>query len=95
MINLSINLQNCYGIPSLDYEFKFANQNHKGRRIEQAYAIYAPNGLMKTSFAKTFTDLATGWQPKEERADSRTECNTVSKLMPVPTCCTGKKTPNK
>lgn len=67
MINLSIKLRNCYGIPSLDYEFKFANQDHRGRRIEQAYAIYAPNGLMKTSFAKTFTDLATGRQPKEER----------------------------
>lgn len=67
MINLSIKLRNCYGIPSLDYEFKFANQDHRGRRIEQAYAIYAPNGLMKTSFAKTFTDLAGGKQPKEER----------------------------
>ena len=67
MINLSINLQNCYGIPSLGYEFKFANQDHSGRRIEQVYAIYAPNGLMKTSFAKTFTVLAGGKQPKEER----------------------------
>lgn len=67
MDNLSIKFQNCYGVPSLEYEFDFSNVNKKGRRIERAYAIYAPNGLMKTSFAKSFADLAAGNQPKEER----------------------------
>jgi hypothetical protein len=32
-----------------------------------AYAIYAPNGLMKTSFSKTFERLSEGKEPKEER----------------------------
>ena len=40
---LKINLENCYGIGKLDVELTF---KHKG------YAIYAPNGVMKTSFAK-------------------------------------------
>jgi hypothetical protein len=33
----------------------------------KAYAIYAPNGAMKTSFAKTFEQLSQGKQPVEER----------------------------
>lgn len=67
MLSLSVNLKNCYEISSLEHEFNLANLDSRGRSIERAYAIYAPNGLMKTSFAKTFTDLATGKQPKEER----------------------------
>lgn len=67
MLNFSVNLQNCYGISSLEYEFNLANLDSRGRSIERAYAIYAPNGLMKTPFAKIFTDLAAGKQPKEER----------------------------
>ena len=33
----------------------------------KAYAVYAPNGLMKTSFTRTFEDLSKGQLPKEER----------------------------
>lgn len=50
MEKLNINLENCYGIKKLEYSFDFANKN--------TFAIYAPNGMMKSSFAKTLKDLA-------------------------------------
>lgn len=37
---LRLNLKNCYGITKLEAEIEF---KHKG------YAIYAPNGVMRTS----------------------------------------------
>lgn len=46
---LKINLENCYGIKKLNTEFQF-DDTHR------TYAIYAPNGVMKTSLAKTITD---------------------------------------
>lgn len=51
-MKLSVNLKNCYGISELVHEFDF--------NITKSYAIYAPNGFMKTSFSKTFDDLANG-----------------------------------
>jgi len=53
---LSLNLKNCYGIGKLEEELEF---KHKG------YAIYAPNGVMKTSFAKTMLDLSKGDHPSD------------------------------
>lgn len=53
---LSLNLENCYGIGKLEVELKF---KHKG------FAIYAPNGVMKTSFAKTMMDLSKGNDPSD------------------------------
>jgi len=41
-------MENCYGIKKLDYNFVFT------RKIS---SIYAPNGAMKTSFAKAFKDI--------------------------------------
>jgi hypothetical protein len=66
MNKLKVNLKNCYGIQSLDQEFDFASTNPRKPKAK-AYAIYAPNGLMKTSFSKTFEELAKGSEPKEER----------------------------
>lgn len=43
---LSIKLENCFGIGKLEHEFDFGQSN--------SYVIYAPNGTMKSSFAKTF-----------------------------------------
>jgi len=63
MNKLKVSLKNCYGIQSLDHEFDFKFSASKAK----AYAIYAPNGLMKTSFSKTFGALAKGDMPKEER----------------------------
>ena len=56
---LSVDLKNCYGISELVYEFDFNINSTKG------YAIYAPNGFMKTSFSKTFDDLAKGRETKD------------------------------
>lgn len=52
MKNLTVKLENSYGIRKLDYSFNFAKT--------KTYSIYATNGSMKTSFTKTFNDLANG-----------------------------------
>ena len=49
---IQVDFENCYGIKSLHQGFDFSKHN--------AYAIYAPNGAMKTSFADTFNDLSNG-----------------------------------
>ncbi|MFA6386140.1 MAG: phage infection protein, partial [Candidatus Paceibacterota bacterium] len=55
---LSVKLKNCYGIPSFEDEFDFNKSN--------ANLIYAPNGVMKTSFAKTFLQISKGLLPEEK-----------------------------
>lgn len=57
MNKLKINLENCYGIKKLQYNFDFSDNN--------VYAIYAPNGSMKTSLALTFSALANGQKPED------------------------------
>jgi ABC-type cobalamin/Fe3+-siderophores transport system ATPase subunit len=52
MDHVTIDLQNCYGIKKLQWQFDFSK--------ETIYAIYAPNGFMKSSLANTFSDLAKG-----------------------------------
>lgn len=52
MKTLNVALKNCHGIRDLDTAFSFEKGN--------AVAVYAPNGAMKTSFARTFKDLAGG-----------------------------------
>lgn len=52
MDKLSVSLENCYGIKKLNYEFDFTKGN--------VVAIYARNGLMKTSFAKTMKKIQLG-----------------------------------
>jgi len=52
MNRVSIDLENCYGIKNLHKEFDFSD--------ETVYAIYAPNGAMKSSLAQTFQDVANG-----------------------------------
>ena len=43
---LKIDFEHCFGITKLSQELTFEGEN--------VVLIYAPNGLMKTSFAKTF-----------------------------------------
>lgn len=50
MEKLNVELQNCYGVRELKAQFDFSQQ--------RAYAIYAPNGSMKSSLAQTFKDVA-------------------------------------
>ena len=51
--------ENCYGIKEFDMGIgiNFARSNKA--------LIYAPNGVMKTSFAKVFEDLSKGQAPKD------------------------------
>jgi len=51
MANIYVKLENCYGIQSFEYTFIFDSDKKK------AYMIYAPNGIMKTSFANTLKDI--------------------------------------
>ena len=51
-MKVNANLENCYGISKLEYSFDFTTST--------VYAIYAPNGFMKTSLSKTFDDIAKG-----------------------------------
>lgn len=66
-MKLNIDLKNCYGISELKHCFDFSTSS--------GYAIYAPNGFMKTSFSKTFDDHAKGRDSADlifpDRASSR------------------------
>jgi hypothetical protein len=57
MKKLKIEFENCYGIKKLKYEFGFQSR--------QTFLVYSPNGVMKTSFAKTFTDISSGNETKD------------------------------
>ena len=50
MDKIEIHLENCYGIKKLKHSFDFTKS--------KAHLIYAPNGAMKSSFAKTFEDIS-------------------------------------
>lgn len=67
MKSLHIKLKNCHGIRELHSSFMFTTGN--------AVAVYAPNGSMKTSFARTFADHAGGVETRDlmfpERATVR------------------------
>jgi hypothetical protein len=58
MEKLTVDLENCYGIRELKTDLDFSEQN--------VYAIYAPNGSMKSSLAQTFRDIAEG-NPSKDR----------------------------
>lgn len=65
MDKLTIDFENCYGIKKLVHTFDFSTGS--------AHVIYAPNGAMKSSFAKIFDDIA-----KKQKSRDRvfTERNT-------------------
>jgi hypothetical protein len=58
MDRVSIDLENCYGIKKLQKKLDFSKH--------AVYALYAPNGLMKTSLAQTFLDISNG-QASQDR----------------------------
>lgn len=62
MKELTINLENCYGINKLDKTFNFDTSH--------IFIIYAPNGSMKTSLAKTFKDFSENKIPKSFKQES-------------------------
>ena len=57
MKKLKIKLQNCYGISHLQKSFSFDKC--------AIHSVYAANGFMKTSFAKTLKDYSTGAATKD------------------------------
>lgn len=57
MEKIAVNFENCYGIRKLEAEFNFDKK--------AANVIYAPNGMMKTSFAKTFQDFSRGEESQD------------------------------
>lgn len=59
MKKVTVTARHCYGIPSLEHTFDFSNNN-------APVVIYAPNGLMKTSLAKSARDYSQGNDPKDE-----------------------------
>ncbi len=72
---LSVELNNCYGIGHFQYDFDFSvpsgPHRHSSASHSQTNILYAHNGVMKTSFAKTFDDIAHGQLPVD-RAYGRT-----------------------
>jgi hypothetical protein len=52
MKQLKVELEHCFGIKALSTEFDFSKSN--------AFAIYAPNGVMKSSLTETFKSVASG-----------------------------------
>jgi hypothetical protein len=58
MQKLFVNFENCYGIKKLETSFDFTSK--------KVFSIYAPNGSMKTSFAKTFKDFSVGKETKDQ-----------------------------
>ena len=61
---LTIDLENCYGIRKLTKTIDFSKA--------KACAIYAPNGSMKSSLAKTFQDIVDGSASKDRIFPART-----------------------
>ncbi len=56
MKKISVNFEHCYGINKFQYVFEFE---------KNTFAVYAPNGAMKTSFAKTFRDISNDYDTKD------------------------------
>lgn len=72
MNKLSIDLENCFGIGKLSHEFDYQTNN------SNTAVIYAPNGTMKTSFARTF-DLISKEDSKNLPCD-RVHSNRITKF---------------
>src|SRR5450759_672883 len=69
MDRVRVDLENCYGIRVLRTQFDFST--------ERAYAIYAPNGAMKSSFAQTFQDVANNVPSSDRIFVARTTTRTI------------------
>ena len=70
MDRVTVDLKNCYGIKKLKHAFDFTQQ--------KAYAIYAPNGSMKSSFAEVFKDIADDKKSRDRIFPSRTTVRSIT-----------------
>lgn len=75
MKKVSIKMANCYGIKQLEYVFDFEKYKN--------YLIYASNGMMKTSFTKTFSALRAGKKPSDEVYGKKTTCDVFNDDDPI------------
>lgn len=73
---IEIQLENCFGIGKLDHKFDF------GQIDTNSFLIYAPNGSMKTSFAKTL-DLISRNDSKSVPSDRVYDNRTTSHKIVV------------
>lgn len=73
---LDIKLENCYGIQKLDakFDFKGTQKTPDG----SAFSIYAPNGFMKTSLARTFLDFQEGRDSQDLIFPTRTTIRAIT-----------------
>lgn len=71
METLNIALKNCHGIRELDATLTFGDDRN-------AAAIYAPNGTMKTSFARTLADLSNGDETTDHMFPARETTRSVT-----------------
>lgn len=60
-MKLKLSLENCYGINQLNKEFDFT----KSTSNDGVNSLYAPNGTLKTSLAKTFIDVINEEETKD------------------------------
>lgn len=77
MKSLSIDLEHCYGIRKLSATLDFSADN--------VCAIYAPNGVMKSSLAQTFKDISEGAESRDRvfpsRKTKRAMCDEAGKPL--------------
>lgn len=78
--SFTIDFENCYGISSLTHDFQFDIK-------DRTYVIYAGNGVMKTSFAKTFEALSKGEEPKDLIFEDRLTRCTIEPTIPAKNIC--------
>lgn len=70
MQQLNIRLENCYGIKKLQTQLDFSQQ--------RVYAIYAPNGAMKSSLAQVFKDIVDGTASTDRIFPSRVSSRQIT-----------------
>lgn len=75
MEELKLHLENCYGIQKLNVDIDYSNNN--------VAIVYAPNGTMKSSLAKTFEAIRDG-KPVEEKIFGYTSLCNVTDEQNVP-----------
>lgn len=72
--SIEIDWEYCYGIRALKHKFVYSNK-HK------AHIVYAPNGMMKTSFAKAIKHIS--GQTKEKPSDLVNPNNTTKFILSI------------
>jgi len=81
MKSLRIDLAHCYGIKALQHTFDFS--------ARKAYAVYAANGAMKSSFAQVFKDIAENVASRDRifttRVSERNVTDEAGNALPVDT----------